>query len=127
MNRTIKFRGKRTENGEWVYGLLSKNSNGEFIIVYDEEKLWIKTQSNKIIPATVGQFTGLLDSKGREIYENDIVEAATHEGAPIVGRVKFRKNVASFEICTEYNQYSFVCLMNIKVTGNIHDNLELLK
>ena len=78
MNRTIKFRGKRIDNGEWVYGDLEYNraKNIARIHTYDEDGEYLMQHS--VDPATVGQFTGLLDKNGKEIYEGDIVVYGSH-------------------------------------------------
>ena len=66
MNREIKFRGKRLDNGEWRYGSL---------IQWGEDKFTIHNLDGSIAvdPSTVGQYTGLKDVYGVEIYEGDIV------------------------------------------------------
>ena len=74
MNREIKFRGKRLDNGEWVYGNLMRYANGDAEIweifnpdIYTDCRDWV------IIPETVGQYTGLKDKNGVKIFEGDIL------------------------------------------------------
>lgn len=68
--REIKFRGKRIDNNEWVYGGYMKNINGTYITDTDNFHLR-KTYKNYLVyDETIGQFTGLCDKNNVEIYEN---------------------------------------------------------
>lgn len=133
MNRTIKFRGKRIDNGQWVYGFLAEDY---YINDVNSEDF----PSIEIAPETVGQFTGLLDKNGREVYEGDILHECVARCIVDKRIVKFC--YGSFIAESTYNQgaqcygephekfqslkYFAVNDIKIEVIGNIHDHHELL-
>lgn len=75
MNRQILFRGKRLDNDKWVYGDLEYNraKNIARIHTYDEGGEYL--MQHLVEPDTVGQFTGITDESGKEVYQGDILEA----------------------------------------------------
>ena len=141
MNREIKFRGKRIKNGEWVYGdLLQKNSGRKVIMTnlhtWGDNPDDVEPYGEYITvdPNTVGQFTGLKDKNGKEIYEGDIVKTPLLD--PIFGDILadawcnalIRFNQGSFVVSyyNSHNIYLQDLCDKIELLGNIHDNPELL-
>ena len=131
--REILFRGKRLDNGEWVYGDFvrgnERKSLRDSIFVYDSE-----TQSfndYEINPSTLGQYTGLTDKNGKRIFEGDIAKVLQgkdkdiayvgfENGAfmlyPKTGNI-YERTLWSYW----YNDW------DVEVIGNIHENPELLE
>ena len=140
MSREIKFRGKKIDNGEWIYGVVvfkAFNGTPKVINVGIQKAGYFPVE---VHPDSVGQFTGLHDKNGREIYEGDIISKK---------RKKDMNNFAS-ELWHDPNYYSVVLFFDgcfsadgfltlidyikdyqgniqAEVIGNIYENQELLK
>lgn len=71
--RTIKFKAKRLDNGEWVKGDLVHNTS--YVgISYPSDEFSDVPIVHRVNPKTVCMFTGLKDCDGNEIYEGDIID-----------------------------------------------------
>ena len=117
--RAIKFRGKDFL-GRWHYGFLHRATGADTLMIQIDS-----FDSFGVIPDTVGQFTGLTDKNGKEIYEGDIITFDNH----LQGVSQVVYDYAGFDVVSNNYRTTLRPMMNnhIRVIGNIHDNPELLK
>lgn len=124
MNREIKFRGKRIDNGEWVYGDLLQPT--EICDIYEIANCEsIDGTRYEVIPETIGQFTGLYDNTKKEIYEGDIVRKFNG----IIGKVIYEHSEFIIDVTNNKKlDYGRLDLIEnfVEIIGNIYDNPELL-
>lgn len=119
--REIKFRGRSSkDNKTWFTGSFVSLDEEAYIEHYDG--LRRVTEIYPVVPATVGQFTGLCDSDGREIYEGDIVQLDGWDKPTVV----IWDDRSGMYIVDRDLIFSHVHKFS-KVIGNVHDNPGLLE
>lgn len=143
--RTIKFRGKRLDNSEWVHGSLAETHGALFIgISTDPDNPVYMMDWHIVDPDTICQFTGFLDKNGKEIYEGSII---TTDRYPF-----FSDGKPNYVAVVEWNDCGFAAFFELhkdsdargisvgcpvmdfdsdnaaefEIIGNIRDNSELL-
>ena len=154
--REILFRGKRTDNGEWVEGYyMCIGGKYHYILAgkIDLTRGYTEPIKYPVDPETIGQFTGMTDMKGQKIFEGDILQAKVNEYAredsSFWGKQKLRTGnkinaVWSVEhkVFNTYAGYmvygkdrrfhrllthSVIINADCEVIGNVHDNPDLLE
>ncbi|WP_281798549.1 YopX family protein [Prevotella pallens] len=133
MKREILFRGKDFLKEEWVYGDLVKTKN--FVAIKRTNGDYF--HPTQVSPNTVGQYTGLKDKDGREIYEGDILQyiGKRRDNMNKVYRRKVVFHEGMFALLSKelpaYSALNYHCMEDGRsawsVIGNIHDNPELIK
>lgn len=138
--REIKFRGRKP-NGVWIYGDLvtTETTDGKptkkEVLPFDKANI---DDAEYVEQDTIGQFTGLLDKNGKEIYEGDIVKwILTMSGMGVnggyeeyefeeIGEIKWDAGALQLgEYCAA--GFAYESEDYAEIIGNVHDNPELLK
>ena len=135
--RTIKFRGKRLDNGKWIEGCFAEfvhpidgdtkpgiqvtrcvpSSIDRFIPVYETELV-------EVLPESVGQWTGLVDRHGKEIFEGDIL--SVYIGGTLQDNTYIVEDMCDLHLQMN-REDSYYRMTSCRVIGNIHDNHELME
>ena len=131
--REIKFRGKE-HTGEWIMGGYVHKNGAPHIVAHIVDHGVDEWRAIPIIPATVVQFTGLLDKTGKEIYEGDILQ--TEKFGKDDGQGHNFSGKENFQVVFEHGAYRIkrgirkLLLVDgsyYNIIGNVHDAPELMK
>lgn len=138
--REILFRGKRTDNKEWIFGSLINNIDGAIPVIITmpsvNDGCELEFEYDHVYLDSIGQYTGLTDISGKKIFEGDIVRS--YGGIPWL--IAFEKNAF---VCKDSSMKTYFALWEqweynwksaedispsnrFEVIGNFYDNPELL-
>ena len=125
MNREIKFRGRNDKHG-WLTGHYIVNRGVHFIVedgIANPLNTW---EDYAVDPDTVGQYTGLKDRNGKEIWEGDTVGYRFTDSSSVTGKVVWWGARCGFYIRTRENDY-YELTEHCQVIDTFSDNPELLE
>lgn len=151
--RSIEFRGKRVDNGEWIYGDLLQIPEHDVYSIMEQKG---NAGHYLIDKNTIGQYTGLKDANGTKIFEGDIFkfndevfdsyetdcgteyDSCEVENYAVVGfckntgkfdfiKYKFYNNQVEADLHENHDIEFYDFISELEVIGNIYDNPELLK
>ena len=149
MMREILFRGKRVDDGAWVYGSYVEQYGAREIYLPDGVDRECGFDHYHIFPESVGQYTGLTDKNGTKIFDGDILSVTVREHVKECGLRRFTGKTIKTVWSVEYSERrtqgngffvfgkdrrfslgltkSVLYNASAEVVGNIYDNPELMK
>ena len=135
--RDIEFRGKRTDNGEWVYGNFVRGCDKKYAYIVEFGNEELCRNYVDVNPETIGQDTGLKDKNGTKIFDGDIVlvpyidpifKCAWNDTSPCERAiVKYCNGMFYVEYIESGDKFTLSAMDGyMEIIGNIYDNPELL-
>lgn len=125
MNRQIKFRGFSSKDDRFHYGFAFNPHLDVWYILHSDDDLPFKETERECLVAksSIGQFTGLKDKKGNEIYEGDVLQTRSGIGYMVFDNCGYAiKSPGSEAVDYEFSAFYLEC----EIIGNIYDNPELI-
>lgn len=135
MEKIIRYRAKRKDNNEWIFGLLVKRENNMYMITeensknikFNEKSGLAEINIIEVIPETAGEYVEIVDA-----YEGDMIFTRECSGYPKelqwYAQIKFNKKMGRLMILDDLDDwYEIDDFIFDKIVGNIHDNPELLE
>ena len=126
--REIKFRGVDIADGEWIYGSLVKVGKDYHILGKGETEAH---EYNIVDEESIGQYTGLKDKNGKEIYEGDILKYKRNDISEENFKLYWNEKMSAFYLQNilwpdDDIPVKYYRIENFEIIGNIFENKELL-
>ena len=137
--REILFRGKRIDNGEWVYGNLVRGCDEKYVYIVEFGNKELCRNYINVKPDTIGQYTALADKNGTKIFEGDIIYKPAEKITPYYAtksehyKIIFRNGSFSYANLRGGTYWSIddsefgIDTESYTIIANIYDNPELIK
>lgn len=111
------YRGKRIDDGEWVYGDFSRYNVFDEAIIYSDAN-----NELRVDPETVGQCTEMMDKNEKMVFEGDMLWIDDEEGVLVV---KWDDKTLSWALDDGFGNKDYLCdfVDSVEIVGNIHDEV----